>query len=85
MSDKSAFHLTMANAAMFFGKEIGCTNAETAESMKYYTISLRSINKRLLDPIDSISEGVMGTVLGFVCHDVSLLVKPSYNVIEDFT
>jgi hypothetical protein len=70
MSDQSAFHLAMANAALFFDREIGSENVESSESTKYYTMSLQVINKRLQDPVDKISEGVMGTVLGFACHDV---------------
>jgi hypothetical protein len=70
MSDESAFNLTMANAATLYGIETGNGIRETAESMQYYSLSLRSINRRLQDPIDRISEGVIGTVLGFVCHDV---------------
>ena len=59
ISDRSAFYLTMANAAMLFERETSNGNRETAESMKYYTRSLRSVNKRLQDPVDAISEGVM--------------------------
>jgi hypothetical protein len=61
----------MANAALFFGAETGDQDAETAESVKYYTMSLHSVTRRLQDPVDGVSEGVMGTVLGFACHDVS--------------
>jgi hypothetical protein len=62
----------MANAALFLGAETGDKDAETVESMRYYTMSLHSVTKRLQDPVDGVSEGVMGTVLGFVCHDVRL-------------
>jgi hypothetical protein len=71
ISDASAFYLTMSNAAMLFGKETGSSDIESAESMMYYTMSLNSINKRLQDPVDGVSEGVIGAVLGFTCHDVS--------------
>jgi hypothetical protein len=70
MSDVSAFHLTLANAALLFGKETGSKEVETTEAMKYYTTSLQSLSNRLHDPVDGISEGVITTVLGFVCHDV---------------
>jgi hypothetical protein len=70
MTDKSAFHLTLANAALFLGRENNFQNEETAESMKHYTVAMQSINKRLSDPKESTSEGVIGTVAGMVCHDV---------------
>jgi hypothetical protein len=60
----------MANASMLFAEETGSRNLENTESMALYTMSLRSVNKRLQDPVDGISEGVIGTVLGLVCHDV---------------
>jgi hypothetical protein len=74
IADRSAFHLTMANAVMLFAEETGSKGSETTESMMFYTMSLRSVNKRLQDPVDGISEGVIGTVLGFVCHDVGFPV-----------
>jgi hypothetical protein len=71
MSDESTFQITLANAAVIYGADAGDKQSETAESIKCYNMSLQSVNKRLLDPVDSVSEGVMGTVLGFACHDVS--------------
>jgi hypothetical protein len=84
IADRSAFHLTMANAAMLFDMETGTKSAETTESTKYYTASLRSINKRLQDPVDGISEGVIGTVLGFACHDVSGSIRASISKRTDY-
>jgi hypothetical protein len=75
MADESAFYLTMANAAVLFGRETGSREAQTNEAMKYYTKSLQSVSKRLQDPVDSVSEGVLGTVLGFVCHDVGTTIR----------
>jgi hypothetical protein len=60
----------MSNAALLYGKETGNKQVETTESMKYYTMSLDSINKRLQDPVEGFSEGVIGAVLGFACYDV---------------
>jgi hypothetical protein len=77
MSDANAMQITMANADVLYSIETGSKNAETIESTKYYTASLRSMNKRLQDPIDRNSDGVLGAVLGFACHDVCLSVKIS--------
>jgi hypothetical protein len=79
ISDHSAFHLTMANASMLLAIETGSKTIETSESLNYYSMSLRSVEKRLQDPVDSTSEGVIGAVLGFVCHDVSLMELQGVN------
>jgi hypothetical protein len=65
MSDSSAFHLTLAHASQFLAEA-----GETSESMKHYTTSVRTVSRRLRDPVDGISDGIIGTILGFVCYDV---------------
>jgi hypothetical protein len=80
MIDKSAFQLTLGNAAYCFNKETGLyqgelfDRGETAESMSFYTMAMESVKRRLRDPIDGVSEGVIGSVLGFACHDVCFLL-----------
>lgn len=79
MIDKSAFQLTLGNAAYCFNRETGLyrgqvfDSGETEESMKFYTMAMESVKRRLRDPIDGVSEGVIGSVLGFACHDVRIL------------
>jgi hypothetical protein len=81
MIDKSAFQLTLGNAAYCFNRETGLysgevfDSGETEESMKFYTQAMESVKKRLRDPIDGVSEGVIGSVLGFACHDVRILLS----------
>jgi hypothetical protein len=79
MIDRSAFQLTLGNAAYCFNKETNLyrgevfEGGETEESMKFYTMAMESVKRRLRDPVDGISEGVIGSVMGFACHDVCLL------------
>ncbi|KAI1409191.1 hypothetical protein F5Y13DRAFT_170982 [Hypoxylon sp. FL1857] len=79
LSDASAFHITLANAALYRGiktdphaqkhKPEFNTNDE---AMKWYTLSLASITRRLADPAERDSEGLVIAVTGFVCHDSSI-------------
>lgn len=75
MSDASAFQLTVANAAVVYAAGDGDRLRETPESLKHYNMAVQSVNRRLQDPIDSVSEGLIGAVLGFACHDVGFTVK----------
>jgi hypothetical protein len=74
MSDTSTFQLTVANAAVVYAAGAGDKFRETPESLKHYNMSVRSVNKRLQDPVDGISEGLIGAVIGFACHDVGCTV-----------
>lgn len=75
MIDKSPFQLMLGNAAYCFHKETGLyrgevfDRGETEESMGFYTQAMESVRRRLRDPVDGVGEGVIGTVLGFACHD----------------
>jgi len=86
MTDKSAFQLTLGNAAYCFNKETSLykgerfEHGETEESMSFYTAAMESVKSRLRDPIDGVSEGVIGSVLGFACHDVSGLLFLSLSL-----
>jgi len=43
---------------------------ETTELIKHYSTSLHAVSKRLQDPVDSTSDGVIGAILGFACLDI---------------
>lgn len=72
MSDKGAFHLGLANAALEIARNGDyCDPVENPEAMKYYTKALALVNSRLVDPTLATSEGIIGAIVGFCCHDVS--------------
>ena len=71
MSDSSAFNITLASAYLALARESRQPAGETTESMKHYTNSVHAVSKRLRDPVDSTSDGVIGAILGFACLDVS--------------
>ncbi|KAI1468850.1 uncharacterized protein F4812DRAFT_470645 [Daldinia caldariorum] len=75
LSDAAAWQITLANAASFRKASQDSVTAEYAcsvEAMKWYTLSLASITKRLADPDEKDSEGLIVAVTGFVCHDATL-------------
>lgn len=72
--DSTACKLVMANAVVFLDQTWRSSSSAfdaTAESAKYYTQSCKELSLRLSDPGDRFSDGVIATVLGFLCHDVS--------------
>ncbi|KAI2618762.1 hypothetical protein GGR54DRAFT_141823 [Hypoxylon sp. NC1633] len=75
LSDEAAWHITMANATLFREGGPGSKKTEfsvSTEAMKWYTMSLTSTAKRLADPNESGSEGLIIAITGFVCHDTSV-------------
>ncbi|KAI0120350.1 hypothetical protein F4776DRAFT_250953 [Hypoxylon sp. NC0597] len=79
LSDSSAFYITLANAALYRGIKTDPQAQKqkpefntNVEAMKWYTLSLASITKRLANPAESDSEGLVIAVTGFVCHDSSI-------------
>ncbi|KAI1767269.1 hypothetical protein GGR53DRAFT_463569 [Hypoxylon sp. FL1150] len=74
LSDPASWHITLANAALYRTNP-GMQKTEfaaSAEAVKWYTMSLTSVTKRLADPATSDSEGLVIAVTGFVCHDSSI-------------
>lgn len=73
MTDRGAFQLGLANAALLIARRNDLDDIqENSEALKYYTAALSSVNKRLQDPDYVASEELVGAILGFCCHDVSL-------------
>jgi hypothetical protein len=75
LSDAAAWHITMANAVIFRSMKPGDLKPEfftNTEAMKWYTLSLKSISKRLADPTERNKEGLIVAIAGFICHDVCL-------------
>ncbi|CAJ2512400.1 Uu.00g054150.m01.CDS01 [Anthostomella pinea] len=73
LSDPAAWHITMANAVLLRNMAPGSSRKpefnSNVEAMKWYTLSLGSISKRLADPSEKDSEGLVTAVAGFICHD----------------
>jgi hypothetical protein len=76
LTDATAFQLCIANAAMFMAQrrqpEIFQYDKCT-EALEYYGKTLSQVTKRLENSSDCTSTGIITTVLGFICHDVSFV------------
>ncbi len=78
---KIGFFRTVQDEAAF--RQILCTSSshmmrfregtENAEAIVLSTKAIRSINRRIADPVLGISDGVIVTILTFACHSVSHL------------
>ena len=71
--DCTAFYLSLANAALFFHQMTqhkGREHSDFEESSKYLSLCLNEVTKRLGTDSDNVSDGVITTVLGFLCHNV---------------
>ena len=70
--DPSSYFLCLANAALFMDQYVtrrtSLEYTDSVESTKYYSKCLTQITRQLGCQSLSISEGVITTVLGFVCH-----------------
>lgn len=76
LSDPTTFYMSLANTLLLWNRIRGQSNiieyTDSPESMKYYFEAADQLSKRLLDPQDRVSVGVIATVLGYMCHDVRL-------------
>lgn len=73
--DCTAFYLSLANASLFFNQHTqwkGLEYGDFEESSKYFSLCLNQVTQRLRREIAQVSEGVITTVLGFLCHDVCI-------------
>jgi hypothetical protein len=74
--DPSSYYLCLANAALFMDQQVTRRTTleytDSVESTKYYSKCLTQLTKQLACQIQSISEGAITTVLGFVCHSFSI-------------
>jgi hypothetical protein len=79
MNDATAFNLSLANAALFYDQRTRTSTFKyenSVECLTYYGKCLREISKRLGSSDDSVSDGVIMTVLGLLCHDVRAVTNP---------
>ncbi|TGO22374.1 hypothetical protein BPAE_0170g00070 [Botrytis paeoniae] len=73
-NDSAAMHLMLANVALHLNALKG-NRDEDRESMTYHLSAVRSVNRRLANFTVERSDGIMGAILGFMCHD-HLLSNP---------
>lgn len=76
LADASAINLTLAIALLDWNQRRGAMApgvADNSESTRYYLEALKGLSRRLNDPVKCTSTGVIVTIIGCLCHDVSSL------------
>lgn len=53
------------------------------ETLAYYGQCVRQVTDRLSDPLENTSEGILTSILGLICHDVSDLHPLSSASVSD--
>ncbi|RDL34426.1 uncharacterized protein BP5553_07554 [Venustampulla echinocandica] len=69
MKDPAGFCQILSTSASHM-EQLRGTGAKSPEAIALSTRALRSLNSRLTDPLASISDGVIATILAFCCHGV---------------
>jgi len=74
--DPCSYFLCLANAALFMYQHIthkkSLEYTDSAESAKYYSQCLSQLTHQLASETERFSDGVITTILGFVCHSGSV-------------
>jgi hypothetical protein len=74
--DPSSYFLCLANAALFMNQHVTQKKTieytDSAESAKYYSKCLTQVTRKLACEAERFREGVITTVLGFICHSISV-------------
>ncbi|KAB5547258.1 hypothetical protein GE09DRAFT_206157 [Coniochaeta sp. 2T2.1] len=87
VADQCAFYLCLANAALFYhqmtGGEGGCEYSDCDESARYFSLCMGMMTERLGSGSDAVSEGVVTTVLGFLCHDAAVAKWDRWSIHMD--
>ncbi|KAH7136397.1 hypothetical protein EDB81DRAFT_693487 [Dactylonectria macrodidyma] len=74
-SDSNALYLSMATTLLSQdrrGNIPAHRTTDNSEAVEYYSKALKGLSKRLSDPFDQTSPGVIATIIGCLCHDVQL-------------
>ena len=72
--DPAAFNIVLSNSAAHLDQRNGMPHGQRGlESERYHLLALQSVRKRLALPDATISDGLVGTVAGFVVHNVRAL------------
>lgn len=86
IADRCAFYLCLANGALFHHQMTRGGSLEYSdcdESAGYFGHCTRMVVQRLASGDDGVSEGVITTVLGFLCHDSSIAKWDRWSVHMD--
>ncbi|KAH8598684.1 hypothetical protein B0O99DRAFT_683441 [Bisporella sp. PMI_857] len=75
LSDPSALYLCLATSLLSWDRRNNSSVGDfgkNTEAANYYTKALRQLSRRLSDPSECTSAGVIATIVGFLCHDAHI-------------
>ncbi|KAK5048052.1 hypothetical protein LTR84_006242 [Exophiala bonariae] len=81
--DVSAYYISLANASLYMNRikyQGSLEYSDCLESSDYYRTCLATMSKRLESNTERSSEGVITTILGFLCHDSNVSNWPRWAV-----
>ncbi|KAK6608040.1 hypothetical protein H4I96_04275 [Botrytis cinerea] len=78
-NDSAAMHLVLSNAALHLNALRGNLD-EGRDSMMYHHSAVRSVNRRLANFAVEHSDGIMGAILGFMCHEQILSSAETWKI-----
>lgn len=57
---------------------------DNVEASALSSTALKSVNRRIADPVQGTSDGVLVTILAFACHAVSHLILFDIRIVIEF-
>ncbi|RDW77655.1 hypothetical protein BP6252_05708 [Coleophoma cylindrospora] len=66
--DAAAMQQILSNSAMHLNALRGLLD-DAGTALEYHTAAIKSVNGRLSDASQNTSDGILGAILGFMCHD----------------
>ncbi|KAG4434221.1 hypothetical protein IFR05_010291 [Cadophora sp. M221] len=79
MQDPATFHQFLANVSLNLYHIQGQTRSRTV-SAQHYAIALRTVNIALSDPARNTADGIIASIVTFVCYCVTQNDLPGYDV-----
>ncbi|CAD6444759.1 8d51ae04-a27f-4779-9a09-9a9d47a223f1 [Sclerotinia trifoliorum] len=79
ISDPAAMNVVLANASLHINYLRG-NKKESRDAMMYHLSAVRSVNRRLPNFAVEQSEGILGAILGFMCHDQILFNPKTWKI-----
>jgi len=71
LNDAASFYQVLSNAALNVNNaRLRTTGAESIDSLTYHMKALSLVRKRIESLVDTTSDGLLSTVIGFACYNV---------------
>jgi hypothetical protein len=80
MMDPAAFHQMLSSAYLNLASlRAGRCVLETLESMRHHAKAVELVAKRIADPKEAVTDGLLGAVGGFACYHVCCILAKDFR------